>query len=129
MARAVQPSSRLAAALAADPSATPSPAHCHLSAPSPPVHAAMSAETRPLSSFRTVFQHPPPGLLHHHHPCDRKLAWSKHAARPEYPRERPARWPQGIPPNRDPAVRRMVEDARRLIADHRKSVNHGSSGG
>jgi hypothetical protein len=57
--------------------------------------------------------------------------WSKRAARPEYPHERPARWPlhQGIPPNLDPEVRRMVEDARRLIADNRKPRDYVSPGG
>jgi hypothetical protein len=50
-------------------------------------------------------------------------SWS----RPVYPHERPAHWPlpnHGPPPSRDPEVRRMVEDARRLIADHRKSRDY-----
>jgi hypothetical protein len=56
--------------------------------------------------------------------------WSKRAARPEYSHGWPSRWPlhQGIPPNRDPEVRRMVEDARRLIADHRRSQEFARRG-
>jgi hypothetical protein len=62
-------------------------------------------------------------------PCAGQV-WSKRAARPEYPHERPARWPlhQGIPPSRDPEVRRMVEDARRLIAEHRRSPDFARRG-
>jgi hypothetical protein len=49
--------------------------------------------------------------------------WSKRAARPEYPHKPPPRWPlhQGIPPNRDPEVRRMLSGAKEIIADHRRS--------
>jgi hypothetical protein len=56
--------------------------------------------------------------------------WSKRAARPEYPHERPARWPlhQSIPPNRYPVVQRMLDDARRDVADHRRSLSNARRG-
>jgi hypothetical protein len=57
--------------------------------------------------------------------------WSKRTARPEYPYNRPVRWPlhQGIPPNRDPEVRRALADAKRLIADHRRWPEFARRGG
>jgi hypothetical protein len=35
---------------------------------------------------------------------------------------------QGIPPNRDPAVRRKLSDAKEIIADHRRSPEFARRG-
>jgi hypothetical protein len=57
--------------------------------------------------------------------------WSKRASRPVYPyqpHDRPYPPHQGPPPSRDPAVRRLLDEARKDIAASRRSLQQQARG-
>jgi hypothetical protein len=58
-------------------------------------------------------------------PCAGQV-YNRRSSRPVYPCEPPARWPlkQTIPIREERGVRQAIADARRLIADHRRSLEN-----